>query len=68
MAQKYDYLTVDERIAMMRPRITDAERRVFQLEVDTLGTNDPAAGMELAVRHLDELRKLEAELEKEKKA
>lgn len=66
---KYDYLTPDERLSMLRPRLAGLERDHFNLTLDrqiTGGTDDPR--IEAIESSLEALRKEAADLEKQAKA
>lgn len=65
--QKFDYLTPQERLAMIRPRLADAERRIFNIEIDSIALPEDVTNPQLlsAKNQLEALRLIETEIEAE---
>lgn len=66
---KYNLLTPEERLSILRPRIQGLERDHFAVSLDVQMGNEAQKGRLAEVQsQLDTLRKLEAENEAEAKA
>lgn len=66
--QKYDYLTAEEQLSMVRPRITQLERDHFAVSLDVIQAgegNNPAQEQraEALAQQLQVLKDMETELE-----